>query len=64
VTADLTTIERAIELAKSGRCASIDDIRRVLKAERYEAVDANLSGHFTKRQLVGLMTQARSGAKK
>ena len=32
----LSTVERAYELARSGNCRTIDDIRRKLSAERYE----------------------------
>src|SRR5437868_12089559 len=37
---ELHILERAFELAKAGDCASIDDIRRRLKAEKYSQVDA------------------------
>ncbi|MGN6278937.1 MAG: hypothetical protein ACTHM8_09475 [Sphingomonas sp.] len=62
MTGERTTIERAIELAKSGSCATINDIRKALRAERFDAVDANLSGHFTKHQLNGLINEARRSA--
>ena len=46
-------VERAFELAREGRCRSVDDIRRKLKAEQFENVDGHLSGGTIKRQLVG-----------
>lgn len=55
----LHILERAFELAKSGHCATIDDIRRRLKAESYAQVDAHLSGATVRRQLLGLCKEAR-----
>lgn len=48
-----TTVERAFELAREGQCRSVDDIRRQLKAERFDAVEGHLSGGTLRRQLVG-----------
>ena len=50
-----TTIERAFELARAGGCRHIDDIRRTLKAERHEGVDAHLSGRAIAAQLRALL---------
>ena len=33
---DITTLERAFELAKSGQCATIDQIRLKLKVENFD----------------------------
>ena len=33
---DKTTLERAFELAKSGKCATVDEIRQKLKAENFD----------------------------
>ena len=52
-------IERAFELARTGQCGSIDDIRKRLKAEQYSQVDAHLSGISVRRQLLDLCRQAR-----
>jgi len=57
----LHILERAFELARSGDCNSIDDIRRRLKAEQYSQVDAHLSGATVRRQLLGLCKEARGG---
>jgi hypothetical protein len=53
-----TTLERAFALARSGTCASVNDIRIRLKAERYDNVDAHLAGHSIARQLRMLCAEA------
>jgi hypothetical protein len=60
---ELHILERAFELAKTGDCASIDDIRRRLKAEKYSQVDAHLAGATVRRQLLDLCREARGEAK-
>ena len=50
-----TTIERALQLAREGRCRSVEDIRRKLKAEGFDMVDSHLAGGTLKRQLVDAM---------
>ena len=57
---DLSSLERAFALAKSGECSSIDDIRRKLKSERYESIDQHLAGPSIKRQLNQLCAAAKS----
>ena len=54
-----TTLERAFDLARSGACANIDDIRTALKRERYDNIDAHLAGHSIKKQLRALCDAAR-----
>ena len=54
-----TTLERAFELARSGSCASVNDIRQKLKAERFDQVDAHLAGPAISRQLRALCLEAR-----
>lgn len=46
-----TTIERAFELARSGRCSNVADIAATLKRERHEAVDAHLAGPSIRQSL-------------
>jgi len=46
-----STIERAFILARSGDCASVNDIRRQLKRERFEQVEGHLAGHSINREL-------------
>jgi hypothetical protein len=55
-----TTLERAFALARSGRFASVNDIRLTLKRERFEQVDAHLAGFAIARQLRGLCVDARA----
>lgn len=52
-----TALERAFDLANSGACDSIDDIRRSLRREGYG--DAQIIGTTLRRQLRVLMAQAR-----
>ena len=54
-----TTIERAFEIARSGKCASVNEIRQQLRAERFDQVDAYLAGPQLSRQLRDLCQQAR-----
>lgn len=55
----LTTIERAFELAREGACSSMDDIRKALKQERWDGVEAQLAGPSLRIQLRTLMMEAR-----
>jgi hypothetical protein len=52
-----TALERAFQLAKSGICASIPDLRRRLKAEGYSA--NQVTGPTLNKQLVALIQSAR-----
>jgi hypothetical protein len=56
---DPTLLERAFDLARSGRFASVADIRTALKRERYEQVVAHLAGPSIARQLRALCEEAR-----
>ena len=47
----LSTVERAYELAREGPCVSIDDIRHRLEREHYSSVTSHLSGPTIRRQL-------------
>ena len=44
-------IERAFQLADSGKFRSVNDIRRQLKREGFMAIDSHLDGLGLKRQL-------------
>jgi hypothetical protein len=48
---DLSVIERAFQLAREGRCTSVAQVRQTLKAERFDAVDAHVSGPSLMKQL-------------
>jgi hypothetical protein len=55
-----TTLERAFALARSGSCQSVADIRQALKRERFDNVEAHLSGSSITRQLRALCEEARA----
>lgn len=57
-----TTIERAFEVASSGECRTLDELKRRLRREQLEAVDFHLAGKSIKAQLNALMTSARTGS--
>jgi hypothetical protein len=52
-----TTLERAFELAKSGKVASISELRQQLHAERYDT--SQINGPALGRQLRGMMRKSR-----
>ena len=54
-----STLERAFTLARSGECATLNDIRAKLKAESHDQVDAHLAGPSIKRQLNRLCEESR-----
>lgn len=53
-----STVQSAFALARSGDCSSIDDIRRRLKRDGHDQVDAHLSGPSLIRQLRQLCAEA------
>lgn len=53
----LTALERAFELAKSGSCESVNDIKRRLIAERYSV--EQITGRKLGNQLRALIAAAR-----
>ena len=54
----LSTVERAYQLAREGKCRSVDDIRTALTREGHDAVQAHLSGQSIKRDLTRLCKEA------
>lgn len=46
-----STLERAFDLAASGSCRTVSDIRVQLKKEQRDSVDAHLAGSLIQRQL-------------
>ena len=54
----LSTVERAYELARSGKCRTVDEVRTTLIREGYEAVQAHLTGPSIKRDLSSLCKAA------
>jgi hypothetical protein len=55
----LTTLERAFALPRSGSCATVQDIRKRLKSEGFDQVDAHLAGPALAKQLRRLCDEAR-----
>jgi hypothetical protein len=53
-----TILERAFELARSGRCASIDEIKRRLKTELYD--QHMIEGPSVRSQLRALIAKSRA----
>ncbi|MFW2829093.1 hypothetical protein [Sphingomonas sp. ID0503] len=49
-------VARAFELAGLGTCRTLDDLRRQLRREGYESIDAHLSAPTMRRQLKALLT--------
>jgi len=53
----LTALERAFELAKSGNCATVEEIKVALRAEGFST--EQIIGHSLVRQLRSMMAVAR-----
>ena len=56
---DHTILERAFQLARSGRFANLADLTKALKAERFESVEAQLHSPGLRLQLRQLCVAAR-----
>lgn len=54
----VSPLERAFQLAKSGECASVSDIKRRLSSEGYSA--AQVTGRVLSKQLDALIKAART----
>jgi hypothetical protein len=54
----VTALERAFQLARSGACASVSEIKKRLHAEGYSI--AQVTGRVLCKQLDGLIKAARS----
>ena len=52
-------VDRAIELATSGTCISVNDIRQRLRREGYEGVGTELAGMEINRNLIALIHASR-----
>jgi hypothetical protein len=53
-----SAIGRALDLAKSGQCRSVSEIIRRLPAEDRQAVEAHLTEHNARRELILLCSEA------
>jgi hypothetical protein len=58
MTTNSAAIERAFALAKSGQCRSVSEIIRRLPVEDRAAVEAHLSEHNARRELILLCSEA------
>lgn len=54
------TIERAYQLAGSGTCSTVNEIRAQLKREFHDAVDSHLGSPTLGRQLRRLCAESRA----
>jgi hypothetical protein len=54
------TIERALELARTGTLQNLSDLKKKLAAEGHDSIDAHISGMAIKRQLATLMKAAKA----
>jgi hypothetical protein len=52
-----SALERAFELAQSGRCRTIDEVKMALKSEGYS--DAQIQGKSLRTQLKALIEEAK-----
>jgi hypothetical protein len=55
--ANQTALERAFELAKSGRCSSAEEVRKVLAKEGYPL--SQLTGRALREQIKELIRKAK-----
>lgn len=55
-------LERAFEIARSGRCASVQKIRQQLRSEGFSGVESHLSGTTISKQLRALIKASRPAA--
>jgi hypothetical protein len=53
----LTVLERAFELARSGKCLNVSDILKRLQSEKYDITQ--MEGVALKKQLMALIEEAR-----
>lgn len=53
---DITTLERAFQLAKSGGCRSVSDIKKRLQAEGYAV--SQVEGSALRKQLMAIIKEA------
>lgn len=54
-----SVIERAFQLAESGRCRTVTEILVILRGEHYDQLGATFSGAGIRAQLKAMMRQAR-----
>ena len=54
------TVARAFELARTGTCRNVGDIRAQLKKEGYSQIDDHLAGSSLKKQLTAAIALANT----
>jgi len=54
----VNVVERAFEIAGSGHCASVEELRRLLKQEGHGSAAAHLASPSLRKQLAALIRQA------
>lgn len=59
---NLTALERAFELANSGSCQNVADIKKALKSEGYS--DQQITGRTLGKQLTEMIREARVRGKR
>ena len=57
--ANVTTLERAFQLARNGECTTMSDLAKALKRERHDSVDSQLMGPKLRMQLRTIMMEIR-----
>jgi|GEM_PF-396723 len=48
-------LERAYQIARSGECAGLSDLRKRLRSEGYQQIEGHLSGLSLRRELAALV---------
>lgn len=51
-------LERAYQIARSGECAGLSDLRKQLRAEGHQQIEGHLSGLALRRELAALIDAA------
>ena len=54
----LNVVERAFEIAESGDCGSVEELKRLLKSEGHGSAAAHLASPSLRKQLAALIRQA------
>lgn len=57
------TVERAFQLARSGRCRTVDEIRAELRREGHDSVEGHLAGLAIRGDLRRLCAEAADASK-
>ena len=54
-------VERAFQIARTGTCRSVNDLRRALRLERYAGIEQTFQGKSIRDELRAVMAAARRG---